>query len=68
LAFAFNLIVSALVISTAAWLSRRVSAAAGFLVAMPLASLVVLPPSRRPGAGTLPVQHRALPFAHHHDR
>lgn len=45
--FAFNLLVSALVISTASWLSRRVPAAAGFLVAMPVASLLVLPLSYR---------------------
>ena len=47
MAFAFNLVVSALVISTAAWLSRRSPTLAGFIVAMPLASLLVLPLSYR---------------------
>jgi hypothetical protein len=47
MAFAFNLVVSALVISTAAWLSRRAPTLAGFIVAMPLASLLVLPLSYR---------------------
>jgi hypothetical protein len=43
LAFAFNLVVSSLVISIAAWLSRRAPSLAGFIVALPLASLVALP-------------------------
>lgn len=41
--FAFNLVVSALAIATASWLSRRYPVGAGFLVALPLASLLVLP-------------------------
>lgn len=47
MAFALNLLVSALVISTASWLSRRSPNLAGFMVAMPLASLLVLPLSFR---------------------
>ena len=47
MAFAFNMLVSVLVISTASWLSRRVPSLAGFIVAMPLASLLVLPLSFR---------------------
>ena len=47
MAFALNLLVSALVISTASWLSRRAPTIAGFMVAMPLASLLVLPLSFR---------------------
>lgn len=43
MAFALNLVVSALAISTSAWLSRRAPGLAGFMVAMPLASLLVLP-------------------------
>ena len=38
-----NTLVSALVIGVAAWLSRRYPAAAGFLIALPLATLLVLP-------------------------
>ena len=45
--FALNLMISALAISTASWLSRRVPTVAGFLVALPLASLLVLPLSYR---------------------
>ena len=47
MAFALNLLVSASVISFSAWLSRRFPALAGFLVAMPVASLLVLPLSYR---------------------
>lgn len=43
LTFLANMIISALVISTAAWLAGRFPALAGFLVAMPVASLLVLP-------------------------
>jgi hypothetical protein len=46
-AFAFNIVVSVLVISTASWLSHRVPSLAGFIVAMPLASMLVLPLSFR---------------------
>jgi hypothetical protein len=45
--FAFNVVVSVLVISIAAWLSKRWPTLAGFIVAMPLASLLVLPLSYR---------------------
>ena len=38
-----NTLVSALVIGVAAWLSRRYPTAAGFLIALPLATLLVLP-------------------------
>jgi hypothetical protein len=38
-----NVVVSALVIGFAVWLSRRFPAAAGFVVALPLATLLVLP-------------------------
>jgi hypothetical protein len=41
--FVINLVVSATVISFAAWLSGRFPAAAGFFVAMPLATMIVLP-------------------------
>ena len=41
--FALNVLVSALVISFSAWLSRRLPATAGFVVALPLASMLVLP-------------------------
>lgn len=45
--FLFNVAVSALVISFASWLSGRFPAAAGFLVALPLATMLVLPLSYR---------------------
>ena len=41
--FAVNTLVSALVIAWAAWISRKYPATAGFLVAMPLATMLVLP-------------------------
>lgn len=41
--FALNVLVSAVVISTASWLSGRLPTAAGFFVAMPLATMLVLP-------------------------
>jgi len=41
--FVLNVLVSALVISFASWLSGRAPATAGFLVAMPLATMLVLP-------------------------
>jgi hypothetical protein len=47
LAFGFNLIISAVVISFASWLSGRFPTAAGFVVALPLATMLVLPLSYR---------------------
>lgn len=41
--FILNTLVSALVIGGAAWLSRRYPSGAGFLVALPLATMLVLP-------------------------
>ncbi|MCG8588356.1 MAG: hypothetical protein MJE66_03620 [Proteobacteria bacterium] len=41
--FVLNVVISALIISTAAWLSRRAPGLAGFMVAMPVATLIVLP-------------------------
>jgi uncharacterized membrane protein AbrB (regulator of aidB expression) len=38
-----NTLVSALIIGVAAWLSRRYPTSAGFLVALPLATMLVLP-------------------------
>jgi hypothetical protein len=38
-----NTIVSAVVIGVAAWLSRRYPATAGFIVALPVATMLVLP-------------------------
>jgi len=43
MSFVINLAVSALVISFAAWLSRRLPTLAGFIVALPVATLLVLP-------------------------
>lgn len=43
--FALNVLVSALAISFASWLSGRLPTAAGFFVALPLATMVVLPMS-----------------------
>lgn len=43
MSFVFNLVVSALVISLASWLAKRLPALAGFIVALPLASMLVLP-------------------------
>ena len=43
MAFAINFLVSALVISFASWLSGRLPATAGFVVALPLATMLVLP-------------------------
>jgi len=45
--FLFNVFVSALVISLASWLSGRFPTAAGFIVALPLATTLVLPLSYR---------------------
>jgi len=45
--FVLNLLVSAVVISFASWLSGRLPTLAGFFVALPLATLVVLPLSYR---------------------
>lgn len=47
LTFALNVVVSAVVISFASWLSGRLPAAAGFIVALPLATMLVLPLSYR---------------------
>lgn len=41
--FVFNVAVSALVIGVASWLSGRFPAAAGFIVALPLSTMLVLP-------------------------
>ena len=41
--FVLNILVSACVISFASWLSGRFPGAAGFIVALPLATLLVLP-------------------------
>ena len=41
--FALNVLVSAATISFAAWLSRRYPGTAGFIVALPLATMLVLP-------------------------
>jgi hypothetical protein len=41
--FVLNTLVSALVIGAATWLSRRSPGAAGFLVALPLATMLALP-------------------------
>ena len=41
--FAFNMLLAASVVSVAAWLSRRFPIVAGFVVALPLNSLMVLP-------------------------
>ncbi|NNE16992.1 MAG: hypothetical protein HKN10_00820 [Myxococcales bacterium] len=38
-----NTLLSALVIGAAAWLSRRYPTGAGFLIALPLATMLVLP-------------------------
>jgi hypothetical protein len=43
MAFLLNVLVSSVVISLAAWLSGRFPVSAGFLVALPLASMPVLP-------------------------
>ena len=45
--FALNVLVSAIVISAASWLSGRMPQAAGFFVALPLATMLVLPLSYR---------------------
>jgi hypothetical protein len=41
--FVLNVLVSALVIGFASWLSRRAPVVAGFMVALPLATMLVLP-------------------------
>ena len=41
--FALNVLVSASMISLASWLSGRYPTTAGFMVALPLASMLVLP-------------------------
>ncbi len=45
--FALNVVVSALLISFASWLSGRLPTLAGFFVALPLATMLVLPLSYR---------------------
>ena len=45
--FALNVLVSACVIGFASWLSGRLPTLAGFFVALPLASMLVLPLSYR---------------------
>lgn len=45
--FVLNVVISALVISFASWLSGRLPTLAGFFVALPLASMLVLPLSYR---------------------
>jgi hypothetical protein len=45
--FAFNVLVSATAISVASWLSGRFPGTAGFIVALPLATMLVLPLSYR---------------------
>jgi hypothetical protein len=42
-AVVINVVLSALIIGAAAWLSGRFPRAAGFLVALPLATMLVLP-------------------------
>lgn len=51
MAFGLNVVLSALIIGIAAWLSGRFPRAAGFLVALPLATMLVLP----------------MAYAQHHD-
>ena len=48
--FWVNVVVSALVISFASWLSERLPNTAGFIIALPLSTMLVLPMSH--------VQHR----------
>lgn len=43
MSFLLNVLVSAAVISFASWLSGRMPATAGFIVALPLATMLVLP-------------------------
>ena len=43
MAFALNVLVSAVVIGFASWLSGRFPVLAGFMVAMPVATMLVLP-------------------------
>jgi hypothetical protein len=52
LAFALNVFVSAVVISFASWLSGRLPSTAGFIVALPLATMLVLPLSFREHGST----------------
>jgi len=62
MSFALNVIVSAIVISFAAWLSRRLPTVAGFIVAMPIATMLVLPLShlQNPDAQTTIVLARSI--------
>ena len=50
--FALNVLISALVISFASWLSGRFPTLAGFVVALPLATMLVLPLSYREHGST----------------
>ena len=50
--FVLNLVVSAIVISFASWLSGRFPSLAGFIVALPLATMLVLPLSFREHGST----------------
>lgn len=45
--FVLNVLITACVVSFASWLSGRLPALAGFFVALPLASMIVLPLSFR---------------------
>ena len=45
MSFVFNILISATAISFASWLSGRSPALAGFMIAMPVATLIVLPMS-----------------------
>lgn len=50
--FAFNLLISASVIATAAWLSRSFPVIAGFIVALPITTMLVLPLSHLESGST----------------
>lgn len=41
--FVLNTLVSALVIATVAWISRKMPGTAGFIIALPIATILVLP-------------------------
>ena len=41
--FVLNVLISALIISLASWLSGRLPGTAGFIVALPLTSMIVIP-------------------------
>lgn len=50
--FVFNLLISASVIATTAWLSRTVPVMAGFIVALPITTMLVLPLSQMESGST----------------